>query len=416
MPEFQNTKLNVFVANSDVGATETTLATFKSDAANGETIAVESDGTAIASGSSRIKILVKDKNGKLKSSETISVAGIKRVAAKAYSAPSEQISYVGFNGSTGSIDVINSNLYQVNIEFRDYNAFSALNRYRKQAHYQSAASASELAIAEGIRDSFIRNFTREPESNRINFELVASITNDASLGTAVGDVVFTKGSKFVSATDVDDATTNSALAVGDLLRVGTTATDTVYRITAINTSTNVITLDQAFQGETTTIVDTDLAVVPTANVATQSFGVKFTGKEQDFSLGKVEYQKLSFVLSLVDFGSTDVTLAQAAKQGLGVGKRVAEAEEGTLGNSGEMYRTGEPHLYDYRSILEADQTKKYDLVTVEFAQGAYTGFQENPIKRVIDVYCNAGNGTDHTNANVLIADLNTLASVSVSTL
>lgn len=416
MPEFQNTNLKVLVANSEVGATETTLSDFKTSAANGETIAVEADGTAIASGSTSIKVLVKDSEGKVRTTEPIQVSGIKHVKAKAYVSDQEQVSYVGFNGTTGSIDVINDNLYQINLEFRDYNAISSLDRYRKQAHYQSAASASELAIAEGLRDSLIRNFSREPEGNRLGFEMVATTTNDLALGTGVDSVVFTKDSKYVTATDVDNATTNAALAVGDLLRVGTAATDAVYRITAIDTTANIITLDQKFQGDTVTVVDTGLRRIPAANLAAQDYGIKISGKPLDFKLGKIQFQKISFYVGLVDSGVTPVTNAQASSSGLGVGKRVAEAEWFALGNFGEMYRMGEPHLYDYVSQLEAVQTNKYDLVSITYRESTYTGFQDNPIQRTVDVYCNAGDGTDHTNANVLITDLNTLASVSVSTL
>ena len=46
-----------------------------------------------------------------------------------------------------------------------------------------------------------------------------------ALGTGVDDVVFTHGSKYISATDIDDATTNDAFVVGDYIRVGTATTD-----------------------------------------------------------------------------------------------------------------------------------------------------------------------------------------------
>lgn len=415
MALFQKVTLKTIVANSEVGATETTFSAFKSGAANGEVIAVENDGTAIASGSDSIMVLVKDQNGVVQATEPIKVANISKVNAKAYSAPTEQIDYVGFNGTSGSIDVINSNLYQVNLEMANYGMTGSELRYRKQGHFNSAASAAELNIAEGLRDSLIRNFSREPQK-RLLFEMVATTTNDVALGTGVDDVVFTEGSKTISATDIDDATTNAALAVGDLLRVGSAATDAVYRITAIDSTANTATLDQAFQGTTQTIADTGLRRVASANTGAQDYGIKITGLAKKFVLGKLRHEQISFVTQLVDCGDTTVTKSQAAAIGIGDGKRVAEEEWFTSGNYGELNRMGEPSLYEYRDVLEASTSNNYDVITIEYKSDNDTAFQNNVLNRAIHVYCNAGDGTDHTNANVLITDLNTLSSVSVSTL
>ena len=106
----QKATLKTIVANATTAAVETTLPLFKTAASAGEVIAVESDGTAIASGSDKIMIVGKNDSGVLVVSEPIKVADIKRVSAKAYVAPTEQVDYVGFNGISGAIDVINSNL------------------------------------------------------------------------------------------------------------------------------------------------------------------------------------------------------------------------------------------------------------------------------------------------------------------
>lgn len=409
MALFQKVTLKTIVANSVEGAAETTFAAFKSSAANGEVIAVESDGTAIASGSKEIMILHKDKNGAVQATEPIQVANIKKVTAKAYSAGQEQIDYVGFNGTSGSIDVINSNLYQVNIEMANYGITGSENRYRKQGHFSSPASASELGVAEGLRDSLIRNFSREPEK-RLQFDLVCSNAGTA-LNVSITNLTFTQGSKTVVTTG-----TQADIAVGDLLRVGTAVTDPVYRVTAIDNGSNLITLDQAFQGETVTVLDTAAEKVTAANIAGSDFGIKITGLAKSFINGKRRFEKMEFTTQLVDCGTTTVTKSQFASYGIGDGKRVAEEEWFTSGNYGELNRMGEPVLYEFRDVLEGVSTNKYDVVTIEYASKHDTAFQDNVLNRQINVYCNAGNGTDHTNANVLIADLDTLASVSVSTL
>ena len=412
----QKATLKTIVANSTDGASESTFSTFKASAVAGEVIAVESDGTAIASGSNKIMIVAKNDSGNLVVSEPIKVADIKHISAKAYVAPTEQVDYVGFNGTTGSIDVINSNLYQVNIEMANYGSTGSELRYRKQGHFNSAATASELSIAEGLRDSLIRNFSREPEK-RIKFEMVCNNAG-AVLGTSVDNVVFTNGSKIISATDIDDATgAGEALAVGDLLRVGTAVTDPVYRITAINAAANTATLDQAYQGASGTIVDTGLERIAAANLAAADYGIKLTGQPKMFKLGKIRYEKMVFVTQLVDCGDTIVTKSQAAKLGTGEGKAVAEEEWFTIGNYGELYRMGEPDLYDISDTLNASTSGKYDVVSIEYVHKEETAFQEHVLRRNINVYCSAGSaGTDHTNANVLITNLATLASVTLATL
>jgi len=416
MSEFQKSTKQVVVANATSAATETTTNTFSADAAVGEVIAVEKDGTAIASGSKEIAIVAKNDNGDLTVSEPIKVADILKVSAKAYSAPTESIKYVGFNGSSNSIHVIENNFYTVNLEMYNFGGTSTELRYRKAGWYQSPAAASQLGIAEGLRDSLIRNFKREPE-DRIKFELVASTGSDAALGTSVNNVVFTKGSKFITADDIDDGTGSAALDVGDLLRVGTSATDPVYRITAIDTANNQATLDRTYVGETETIADTGLKFVEADDTSSLKYGVKMTGKELFWSLGKFQYEKFNFTVTLDDCGTTEVTESQASSQGIGAGKRVADDEWFANGNFGELYRMGEPVLYDYRSVLFADSSKKYDVVSIDYLGTTRTGFQENKIQRNITVYCNAGaNGTDHTNTNVLITDLNTPSDLSVSTL
>jgi len=410
MALFQKVTLKTIVANSEVGASETTFKDFKASADNGEVIAVEKDGTAIAAGSKEIMLISKDKNGKVQVTEPFKVSNISKVTAKAYSPAKEQVDFVGFNGTSGSIDVINNNLYQVNLEMYDYGMTGTENRYRKQGHFYSPASASQLGVAEGLRDSLIRNFLREP-SKRFDFSLVCSNAGTA-LNTSITNLTFTSGSKVVTTTG-----TQADIAVGDLLRVGLTPSDPVYRVTSVDNGSNQVVLDQAFQGETVTLLDTEAEKVASADIAASDFGVKIEALPKNFVLGKQRFEKIVFATQLVDCGATPVTKETASFIGIGEGKRVAEEEWFTLGNYGELNRIGEPDLYEYRDTLESKLDGKYDVITIEYSSDHDTAFQNNILNRGINIYCNAGSdGDDHTNANVLIADLATLSSVSLATL
>lgn len=408
------------VCSATSAATETTLSAFKTSGAAGEVIAVEEDGTAIASGSTKFKIARLNSDGELDYSETIPVSGITSIKATAYSAATQKVDYIGYNGSTGSIDEIASNLYQINIDLFNYGSLSPENKYFRSAHYESTAVAStysQEAVAGGLVKSLIWNFKREPQE-RIRPEMITSDAGDAlGTGTATSaTVLFTKGSKTVSGwADVDDATTNAALAVGNYLRVGTAVTSPIYLIEAIDTTANTLTLAWEYQGETALFNDTGLEQVTAADVAAGNCGIKLTGIAQSFTVGKTDYQLVNWDLALVDCGTTTVTNSVAASKGIGEGREVASLEWFAEGNFTDPYH-GMDFPVDFAPILDASATGKYDTVVINYyhEEDAFVGTKS---PRTVQVFGNADtSGTDHTNINVLITDLNTITGISLSTL
>lgn len=400
MSEFQNTNLKVLVANATTAAGETTLSAFKSDADVGEVIAVEGDGEATAATSNHIIVAIKRADGTIDESEKIPVASITKASVTAFVAPENQVEYVGYNGTDGAIDVINNNLYEVLLEFKNFGSLSPENRYRKQGFYKSTTSASQQLVAEGMRDSLIRNFSREPENNRLLFEVVSSGATTANTGT--GDLTVENGSKtVVAATDVD-----AVAVVGDFIRFGTTTDSPVYRITAIDATAETFKLDVAYQGETGTVIAADYEFVTEADAAAGDFGIKMTGKNEDWKLGIDEYSVLSWRTSLVDFGTTEVTLEQAAIFGLGNGQRVREREWFGAGNFGDKYRLVTPDLYDpYNENLQALAANSYNVVTISYSPRVEL-FQDVFMPRSIEIWCNADTGTDFTSVNGLVDQLN----------
>lgn len=413
MPQFQNTNLQVFVGNAETVPTETSPKDFKTTGTDGEIKVLDAMGGDVTSSTKEV-IFYSLINGDLKMSEPVKVEEIERLSAKAAVASQEIIDYVGFDGTSGSIDTVSNNLYQIVVEMKNYGGVSDELRYRKLASYQSDASGvTQFDVAQGITRSLIWNFKREP-NQRIRFSVVGGTGSDVSLGTGVDNVVFSKGSRYISATDIDNSTTNAALTVGDLIRVGTTSTDALYRIDKIDSANNTAKLDREFTGEDVTIADTNLKRVPSGSINSLDYGVKFEGISQRYELGKFEYRTLEFAIDLIDFGSTDKVRAQAGNIGQGEGKTVADMEWFAQGNFGEIYRTGEPELYDYRSNLTADISVDYDVLSFNIAGKSRTAFQENLISRQIVVF--AHSGSSHAAMNGIITDLNNLPSVSLSTL
>jgi hypothetical protein len=411
MSEFQKQNLKVIIGSAATAAGETTLSTFKTSGSVGEVIAVEGDGTAVASTSENIIVVGKNADGTLNTTEAIPVKNVTKAVARKYAAATNKVDYIGFNGTSGSIDETASNLYQIFLRLRNAGSLSAENWYLRDAAYQSSAVAatySQEAVAEGLVKSLIRNLSREPLSGRMKVEMVTSDAGDAlGTGTATGaTVVFTKGSRYVTGwANVDDATTNAALAVGNYLRVGTAVTDPVYKIKSIDTTNDILELEWAFQGETTTLNDTGLEQVTAADVAAGDCGIKISGKDEDYSLGRDRFEILDWHTDLSGFTETEVTKATAGSLGEGEGKRVRDLEWFAVGNFGDLYRFDDMAFDFYQENLESSATGKYHSITIDYFVKTDL-FQDVTMPRQLIIYCSAGAGTDYTAINKVIDLLN----------
>ncbi len=402
--EFQNRNLKVIVGNAITDAAETTLATFKASGSTGEVIATDSKGSVVVAGTTKFIIASKLADGTLDTTEIMNLAHVKTVSAKKYAAAAHKSEAIGYDGTTGEFDVINDNLYQVNIELLNYGSLSPENRYLRQAHYQSPTTGTtQMGVVDGLALSLLRNFSRE-QIQRVKVERLCSDAGTA-LGTGVDSITFTKGSKFFSCTNIDDATTNAAMAVGDYIRIGTAVTSPVYKITAINTTTNIGTIDVPYQGDTATAVDTAFELIPIASQAAADFGIKITGVAQPFVVGKLRFEPVDWrPITLVDCGDTTTTVLTVATKGTGDGRRVSELEWFAQGNFGEVYRMGEPNLYDVD--LVALKTGTYDVLVLDYYTeeigGSNLVASQSPRTLMVFTQTDAS----ETNMNGLITDLN----------
>lgn len=408
---FQNTNLKLIVGSATSAAGETTLPTFETSGSVGEVIAVESDGTATASGSKKFMVVGINADGTLNTSEIIPVSGVTKARVQAYSAAAQQLDYIGYNGTSGSIDEIASNLYQIVLEFKNFGSVSPESLYRKVASYKSTATASSYsqeAVAAGLVKSLVWNFEREPYK-RIEAQMICSEAGDAlGTGTATSATVkATYGSKVVTGwADVDDATTNAALAAGNYLRFGTAVTDPIYLIDSIDTTNDTLTLAWAYQGDTALFNDTGLEQVTAADAAAANCGIKIQGIAPQYTVGKDEFEVTRFDTRASGFTSTTVTNSTAATLGVGEGKRVKDIEFQCVGNFGEIYRMGEPHILDH--TFEASATGKYDILTIDY-EVATRLFQDVTSPRSLMIACSAGtSGTDHTAMNKVIDLINNM--------
>ena len=135
----------------------------------------------------------------------------------------EQVSYVGYNGTSGTVDATVNNFFIIKLEHTP-NAFLYGKRPAsyKYGTFQSGASASALSNSIGLIKSLITNFRANRTIDwRVKSELVASGTGVVIADTDLTSITFTKYSKTAVVTTSGAV---SAFTAGDYIRVGANTT------------------------------------------------------------------------------------------------------------------------------------------------------------------------------------------------
>lgn len=353
---------------SQINAKE--IAVFLADGSN--TRATESNVT----GGSKVKLCYKDNNGDIHWSPEIPASAT--VRARQYAAATEQIDYVGFNGSTGSITATNDYKYELKVVLRTSitSSIDGKSFPTYMGFYKSDASATQNEIMDGLYLNFRSATSTKRNPDFVKTERIMAATSDNSLGTGTATsatIVFTNGSKRVSGwADVDDATTNDALAVGDYLRIGTAATDPVYKIASIDATNDVLVLDAPFTGTTVTLNDTGLRVIPAADAVSLACGLKLSGVAQDWTLDRYNFENITFE-TLDPTGKLGVTNSQSSKRGAGTYKEVAEAEFFYVTSDGSMDALKTPPTEFPRSLLASSTIGGYDLWVISWSDASNSG-------------------------------------------
>lgn len=261
----------------------------------------------------------------------------------------QQYSYIGFTGSAGSVDAINSNRYTVRVNFtNDADLFSQ----QSDLHffeYVSDASATEQEIVDNIvqkmgKTQKLGGKSSGKDRSLVKVERLNTATSGATdFGTAV-DPTFTNGSTIVSCGDVDDATTNAAIAVGEYITVSASATvadtDGIYKIVSIDTTNDFFEIDQPYQGASGTIADNKVSRIASATVHAGNAGIKITALAQEFKLGLLHDSMVMFDVTLDGWADTTAVATTAAIKGSGHGQEVAELEWFAKGSQGAPYHKG----------------------------------------------------------------------------
>lgn len=321
----------------EIAGNQARTGTSLSTAAAGEVFVTDASGTVLDTASVLLadSIMIMQSQGsalpvvispKIKKSNVLTYKGGR------YTAPVQGISYIGYNGSTGSINVINDNAYTALVYTYDSPTWAEKSP-AVIGYHASDSSATQQEIADGIVSSMYQNKKNLQAAKPFTVERVNSGADGGSLGV-VG--TFTEDS--VRVTFASAVT----LVAGDYLRFANgTLTSAVYKIAVVNSSTSY-DLDVPWDAVSTTTSTAGRILAATAVAG--DFGVKLTGRAQPVSQsliqngGLQEYYFVRFKPNLVGFGSTSTDYNNTvAVSGSGVPAQVGVEERQLLGNEGFLH-------------------------------------------------------------------------------
>lgn len=280
-----------------------------------------------------------------KASATLSTS-IHRVAV-------QQVSIVGFNGTTGSLPVANETDFFIKIRKNDNDA---ANRSQPMSLFagpiKSDASATQEEIAFALVKNGQANFAKEPANGYLKFDVISDGTT-AAIGTAT--LAATNGSK---------ALTYSAahsLAVGDLVFIA----GATYQVAAVPTTTTV-TLSTPFEGTTVAALATGTTYATNHGklTAATNFGVRLTGVQANFDVNAMrDYYVNRFTVTFSD-ESTLITTT-GARTGSGVWQQVAMDEYMSYGFEGQNDMLAVPPRFRDQAVIEGN---KYGCMEISWTE------------------------------------------------
>ncbi len=294
--------------------------------------------TALANGD-QFRIVQGKGIGKPLMKTPVLTKGQVKLTVSKHKATVQQVTVIGYNGTTGVLPTANSTNFFIKIRKRDNDAANRsqpMSLFAGPVRTDGTGTQEELAIL--LAKNGVRNFSDEPANGYLRFEVISSAADAAITGTVTTFGV-TYGSKVVT---LNGTVTN--VAVGDLIKLGgTTTTTAVYKVEAVN-SPNSITLDWAYQGDTASIPVANVRRILAATAATANFGVRLTGVQAPFDVNQFrDFYANRFTATFSD-PTILVTHAQGAFNGNGVWQQVAMDEYLNYGYEGENNQLAVPSV------------------------------------------------------------------------
>jgi hypothetical protein len=261
--------------------------------------------------------------GVLSMTKPFRYADIKNGGYYAGLARQEQVTYLGYNGTSGSMDATNSTYYGLQVILN--HTFGMLNNSPLivTIPYKSDASATQSEVAAGLAVAGTAAFKRQAYKP-LKIERINAGAQANALGTATASLV-NGGKQVVFSEDM-----TALVVAGTILRFGTSGAGTApcYIVVSHDSgaaAARIYTLDQEYQGDT----DATYAAATTESVTEGNWGLKFTGisvTDANFNPVNDEPFVVSFELGAKDFSTATTTYTTDARLGSGTYQLVSALE------------------------------------------------------------------------------------------
>ena len=250
---------------------------------------------------------------------------------------SEQITHIGYNGASGSLDVSGSNDFYLTITpNQDDMQWSEQKQKNVTLVTKASVGTSQAILASAIVENVMKKYVTN------GLPLTAAMLNSgAGAAFAVATLVsVTHGSNVIVFNGAE------VLAPGDLIRLGVTGSALGVEIPVYTVKeahpviANAYILNQPYAGPSNAALDATAdagTVTPGAD-----YGVRFTGKTLPFVLDFFKFKRVNFTVQMQGFGTTPLTKTQNSTYGVGDGRLCAEEESFCKGFQGALNRMTVP--------------------------------------------------------------------------
>ena len=350
---------------------------------------------------------------------TLDLNSIDIYTGDAYSAAVDQVTYIGYNGTSGDVEAtstVEKRFITKITPLPNTMATGALPFNLKDSLFASPASSSALVNAEGITKNLIISFKPNAQIDfNPKFELVGSDTFVAYGANTITSMRFTKGSKSVT---VIQGSTGLAIATGSYIRISGTVgatTAPVYKVaTGIALSANstgTITLEWAYQGDSALILAAGLT---NKAAVTGSVGVKISGIPMRYDVVRWrQYDRMRFTVQLVNgFTTTTVTNAVAPFDGNGTWQQTQNDEYISWGDAGQINPMTIPYTPREQ---DAEVNNNYSVLNIGWTNSVMdTMVATGQLKGNIIMYLNKTSGSFGTNITGAVTSLVTVLDAFVT--
>ena len=292
------------------------------------------EDTALATGSHYV-FAWKNADGTLHKSPLFDGGDVFDATFLAPVARTEQITYLGYNGVSGSMDDADSTYFGLKLVMKNTAGLLNNSPLVKTIPYKTAASSSQEDLAFGLTLAGDKAFRRGTLNRDVIFDAVCNSAYVAA-NDFDHDLPIVNGAKTVTiGTDLKYGAGAYTAVVGDYIRLGTAAkiagtpvvTSAVYKITAIDTLT--ITVDRPFNVASDTYTTAENEVIPAATGLAADWGVRMDGNTvaaATFTAATDRVSQVMFDVASDDFSTATVTYSTAPFIGSGIEDQIKELQ------------------------------------------------------------------------------------------